>query len=216
MGEVKSMELDVKFGQHKGRWEVRLEEQCLVLRSLQTGEIYEVNRFEARDKVEVAGLVGKKLFLKVKKPIKAVFELQDEQAELLKEWLGPLTVKQLKAALKLRMGWSFPLGLIFTMFSLPIKWQSASVFMEIRFGWTGLALGFLLIGLSVVMRFWPCREFFLVNSGWYLLGGLKILYHIIRGLSWWAGLFLLFCFIFVLDGIAQYRRFERFEDEEKE
>ncbi|MHC4069420.1 MAG: hypothetical protein ACYSR8_07555 [Planctomycetota bacterium] len=210
-GEAESMELEVRFGRHKGRWEVRLEEQCLVLRSLRTGEVYEINRFEARDKVEVAGLFGKKFFLKVKKPIKAVFKLPREQGALLKEWVGPLTLKSLKSALKLRMGWSLPLGLIFVMLSAPIKWPPDSVFMELRFGWTGLALGLLLIVLSVVMRLWPCREFFLVNSGWYFLGGIKILYHITQGLSWWSGLFLLFCFIFVLDGIAQYQRFERLE-----
>lgn len=212
-GEAESLELEVKFGKHKGRWEVRLEELCLILRSLKTGETYEINRLEARDKVKVAGLFGKTRFLNVEKPINEVFEIQAGQAELLNKWLGPFTIKSLKASLQVRMGWSFLLGLVFVILSLPIKQQPDSIFMGIPFGWTGFTLGLLLIGVGVVMHLWPCRELFLVNSGWYLLGSIKILYHIIKGLSWWSWLFLLACIIFVLDGIAQYKRFERLEGE---
>ena len=212
--EVEIFELEGKFGPLKGPWEVGLEEEYMVLRYLKTGERYEINRSEVRKKVDFVRALSKDPFLSVKKPVKVAFQPTVEQTALLKEWIGPPTLGELKAALRLRLGWSLPAGIAFVMFSLPIKLSDDPPFVLMRMGWTGIVLGLFLIGMYIVMRFRPGRNFFLINSAWFVLGGLKILYHIIiYSLSWWYGLLILLFLMFILDGIGQYNKFDNVVEE---
>lgn len=208
---VHSFEVKVQSGRRKGPWKVTLEPDVLTLSACESTEQHQISKAQAWEKVEFFGAFLKNKFLSVKIPKAQLFEITPEQETLIKEWLGPPTIKDMKLALKKRLKWSLPLGIMFIFISLPMSARPEAGLEAIPLDLFGIILGVVLVGLSIVMRFWPRRELFLVNSAWFLVGIVKITYDIITGANWLWSIFLLLLLISVIDGFKQYRRFEQLE-----
>jgi hypothetical protein len=206
---VQSFEVKIPSGRRKGLWNVTLEPEMLTLSFSKSGEEYQISKSEASEKIELLGPFLTDKFLSAKIPKKQLFELKPEQAALLKEWLGPPTVKDLKITLKKRLKWCLPLGVMFIFTSLPMSAKPEAGLEAIPFDIVGAILGVVLIGLAVMMRFWPRRELFLVNSAWFLVGAVKVSYDIIKGSSWLWSILVLFLVMSVIEGVKQYNRFEK-------
>lgn len=96
------------------------------------------------------------------------FRLPEPAWDALQAWYPPYTRGDLKAALKRRLSWTFTLGLLYILGSLPLPGDSGSGVQAKPFDWVnaGLGIGFILIG--VVSRLAPSRIFFLFDSLWCL------------------------------------------------
>ena len=206
---VQSFEVKVPSGRRKGMWNLTLEPEMLTLSSIKSGEQHQISKAEASEKIELVGPFLNDRFLSAKIPKKQMFELKPEQAALLKEWLGPPTVKELKMTLKKRLKWCLPLGILFILTSFPMSADPEAGLEAIPFDTVGAILGAVLIGLAVMMRFWPRRELFLVNSAWFLVVVVKVSYDIIKGSSWLWSILVLFLVMSVIEGVKQYQRFEK-------
>lgn len=207
-------EVKAKTGRRKGLWWLTLEPEAMALRYDKTGDEYRINKAEAAEKIELVGVISERI-LAAQIPKKEVFELNAEQIALVKEWLGPPTMKELRIALKKWLKWCLPVGIMFVLLSIPMSGNPDAEIEPIPFDPISAFLGVMLIGISIAIRWWPRPELFLVASAWFFVGGIKIIYDIVKGSSWLWGILAFLLLLSVLDAWRQYRRFALVKKEER-
>lgn len=202
-----SFEVKVRTGRRKGLWRITLEPEAMALRYDKTGDEYRIDKSEAAEKVELAGILSERILV-AQIPKKEAFELNAEQIALVKEWLGPPTMKELKMALKKWLKWCLPVGIIFLLTSIPIPGNPEAGTEPIPFDPVSAFLGVMLIGVGIAIKWRPRPELFLVASAWFCVGGINIIYQIVRALSsrFW-GILAIFLLLSTLEAWRQYRRF---------
>ena len=109
MNEANTFFVSAQIGR-KGIWKVTLEADALTLAAVEGGESIQILRADAEEKIvlhEWLWLFVRMLVITIQKE-KVVFHLEPSQVALLKEWLGPPTIRGLKVALKKRLNWCLP------------------------------------------------------------------------------------------------------------
>jgi hypothetical protein len=128
-----------------------------------------------------------------------MFQLPPEAFERLKAWYGPLTVDDLKIALKRRLGWVIPIGILFILGAAPI---GPNQFEPVTFG---LGMGLILTGtLSKLM---PHRIFFLLDSLWFCTLAATSIVILIDDWGWLRAAFLALQINLAWRGFQEFHRF---------
>jgi hypothetical protein len=105
----------------------------------------------------------------------------------------------LKVALKRRLGWVTPLGLLFVLAALPIgerDWEPFS-----------LAMGLGLILTARFSKLWPHRVFFAIDALWFAGLAANSVWLLSHEWSWLRAGLLVLQLLLVRSGLREYRRF---------
>lgn len=128
-----------------------------------------------------------------------MFQLQPEAYERVKGWYGPLGVEDLKIALKRRMAWVIPIGILFIFGSTPL---ANLPFEPVSFG-----LGVGLIATGLLSRLVPHRMFFLADSLWFCTLAATSIVVLIDDWSWLRAFFLVLQIQLAWRGFQEFHRF---------
>ncbi|MHC4338312.1 MAG: hypothetical protein ACYSTG_10285 [Planctomycetota bacterium] len=205
--DITSFEVSVRTGKRKGLWNLSFEPDVLTLTSADGGESHQITKSEAAEKIEAPAPLSGGKALAAHIPKREMFWLEPEQMDVVKQWLGPPGLPELKVALKRRFKWCLPIGIFFVLTSLPLPANPEAGVEAVPFDVIGAVLGITLIGLSLAMRLWPRRELFLIDSLWFMVLSAKVVYDIVAGSSWLWCIFVAWIVLMVLGGVNQYRRF---------
>ena len=191
----------------KGAWTITLGAESLTFAAVAGDESFEITRIDTEEKTELRNPgSGNPLFI-VSIPKKIIFKLESAQAATLDGWLGPPTIKGLKIALRRRLRWGLPIGILFVFSSIPLSADPGAGLEAVPFDALSAFLGASLIFISFLSRIWPRRILFLMDSVWFSLLALDVAVDIFRGASiLWI---FLVCVLFLgaKGSLMEYRRF---------
>lgn len=111
------------------------------------------------------GLLVKRTLV-VKKPRKTTLQLEPGPFRTLSRWIGQPTL--LRLALKQRLSWTLPIGVLFVLGSLPLPGDPEAGLDPTPFHPVWAILGALLIVQGFVARRWPRPVLFLLDSLWFV------------------------------------------------
>jgi hypothetical protein len=125
------------------------------------GKVHEIDRADLPEKVQKidSWLLPRGLMVTLGKK-SVMFQFPPDAYSAVCAWIGPPTHEHLKFALKRRLRWVTPIGILFVLSGLPIveqDWEPVS-----------LALGLGLVLTARLAKLWPHRNFFLIDSLWFL------------------------------------------------
>lgn len=150
-----SVSFELKATRRKGIWTISLGQDTLTLTAVDGNESFELTRPDAEEKIVLfeprASFANVKPSLIVRIPKRKLsFKLEHAQAASLKQWLGPPTIRGLKVALKRRLRWCIPFGILWILGSLPLPADPEAGTEAIPFDILGAFLGVSLISLSIL------------------------------------------------------------------
>ncbi len=209
------IEVTIRSGR-KGTWRLLLGLDSLRLEPAEGGEGIEIARSELPERIEVQEMPVGPPLLVIRKPKRVAFSFDPEGARRFRVWLGPPTKRDLKAALKRRMAWGLPIGLLFVFTSLPWKGDPAAGIEAIPFDPVSAILGGSLVLMGLLMRVWPNPLLFLTDSIWFLALAGKILWDIAKGGSWLWMIVVVLILTAVQDGFRQFLRFRKYREERED
>jgi len=162
---------------------------------------YEVDRADVSERVQTfdQGLFLRRVLAVRLKKNKLLFRLEPEAFAAVRAWIGPPTAEDLQVALKRRLGWVTPLGLLFVVAALPIgdrDWEPVS-----------LALGLGLILTARFAKLWPHRVFFAIDALWFAGLAANSVWLLSHEWSWLRAGLLVVQLLLVRSGWREYRRF---------
>lgn len=192
----------------KGPWTISLDADRLTIAAVNGVESFEIARAEAEEKAELRESALTNPFLIVSIPKKkVVFKLDRDQAVLFKNWMGPPTMAGLRAALKRRLRWSLPIGILFVLASLPLPANPEAGLEAVPFDPVIASFGVSLLVLSILTRLWHRRVLFLLDGIWFSLLALNLAAGIVRGDSPWWIIVVMLLIMGAKSGFSEYRRF---------
>jgi len=193
----------------KQRWVFFLHPDRLILACEDKGLSYEVSRQDSPEKVQLneGGRLGPSLIVRAAKAM--IFNVTPEAMPVLREWLGPLTERHLKFALKRRVNLTLlPLGAFVMVLSIPLRGNVLRGTPSHPFDPVWFALGTMMISMAILSKFAPHRVLFLLDSIWMSVLAGRLGYQILAGSrSWFYAFLVIFQLLMILDSIVQYRRF---------
>ena len=207
MDEGSTFEVTAQSGR-KGVWRLSLDAAALTLAAVEGDESFHISRTDAEDKTTLRDLRFTKPFLVVSIPKKKVmFQLERAQAASFKEWLGPPTIRGLKAALRPRIWFFLPVGIVIALSSIPLPADPVAELEAVPFNPISAFLGVSLIVLSILTRLWPRRVLFFLEGVWFLLAILNTTVDIFRGDSTWWAILVILLILAVKGSFSEYKRF---------
>ncbi|UCH49847.1 MAG: hypothetical protein JSU95_08830 [Betaproteobacteria bacterium] len=208
MNESSTFEVVAEVGR-KGAWTVSLNADSLTIAAVDGEESFQIARADAEEKAELRESRLTTPFLSVSIPKKkVVFKLDRAQAASIREWLGPPTLVSLKAALKRRLRWSVPIGILFVLASLPLPANPEAGLEAVPFDPVSGFFGVSLLALSMLTRVWHHRILFLLDGVWFSLLALNVAVGILRGDSPWWTIIVIVLVIGARSGFSEYKRFD--------
>lgn len=193
----------------KGVWKMSFDSEDVTIESLETDESYTMARGDAEELLALEALNSSRPLIMVRLPRKKLFfNLEPAQFEKLTAWLGPPTIRGLKATLRRKFPWLLTVGILFVVTSIPLPADPEAGIEALPFDLIGATLGGLLIATSILSRIWPRPVLFLLLSAFFLALGVEFTVNIVRGEAglWWA-ILVFICIITVKASISDYRRF---------
>lgn len=207
MGQNYSFKIKALAG-HKGNWMLSLENNAFTLSEIDGDNNFLISRHDAEDKTEIRESRFTEPLLSVNvPPKKLVFKLGRAQAALFKKWIGPPTIRGLKAALKRRLKWSLPIGVLFVITSIPLPADPVAELEAVPFDAVSAFLGTSLIMMSILTHIFPKRILFLLDGIWFSLLALDVSFDIFHDSSPWLAILVIFLVISAKTGFAEYQRF---------
>ena len=207
MNQSSTFEVVAEAGR-KGTWTISLNEDALTMAAVNGEESFHIARAAVEEKVELreSRLTNPFLIVSIPKK-KVIFKLDRAQADSFKEWLGPPTMTGLKAALKRRLRWSLPIGILFVVASLPLPANPEAGIEAVPFDPVLGLFGVSLLVLSILTRIWHRRILFLLDGIWFSLLAANVAVGILRGDSVWWTIVVILLIIGARSGFSEYRRF---------
>ena len=194
----------------KGIWKVTLEADALTLAAVDgpPSESIQILRADAEEKIVLheSLFFFRHLVITIQKE-KGVIELERSQVALLKEWLGPPTIRGLKVALKKRLNWCLPIGILFVLTSIPLPADPEVGLEAVPFDAVSAFLGASLIAITILARIWFRRILFLLDGVWLSLLALDATVGIFRGDSLWWAISVIALILGAKGGFSEYQRF---------
>jgi hypothetical protein len=157
----------------------------------------EVLLAESRDKSELVTGLFNSLVIKV--PKKRSFQLDREVARAIQGWLGPPTRADLKLALKRRLAYIIPIGLLLAVSALP--------FGDLPFHPVIFIEGMVLVFIGLLSRLNPQRIYFLCDSIWFVTLAVTTTVTTVVDESWWWLIMVALQIALAISGIREYYRF---------
>ncbi|MCA9520595.1 MAG: hypothetical protein KC609_06465 [Myxococcales bacterium] len=127
------------------------------------------------------------------------FQLEREEFDQFRGWLGPPTRADLIIALNRRLRFMLPIGLMLMLLSLPIAGDPPKA------DFIGMGMGAVLVVLGLLNRYKPSRWLFLIDAAWFCGLSLRILFDITRGASEWWFVFIILGLWLTSSGITHFR-----------
>ena len=193
----------------KGIWKVTLEADALTLAAVDgpPSESIQILRADAEEKIALQEwLFFRHLVITIQKE-RVDVELERSQVALLKEWLGPPTIRGLKVALKKRLNWCLPIGILLVFSSLPLPGDPEAGLEAVPFDAVSAFLGASLIAITILTRIWFRRILFLLDGVWLSLLALNVTVGIFRGDSLWWAIWVIALILVAKGGFSEYQRF---------
>ena len=192
----------------KGIWKVTLEADALTLAAVDgpPSESIQILRADAEEKIELHEWLYRNLVITIQKE-RVDVELERSQVALLKEWLGPPTIRGLKVALKKRLNWCLPIGILFVLTSIPLPADPEVGLEAVPFDAVSAFLGASLIAITILTRIWFRRILFLLDGVWLSLLALDATVGIFRGDSLWWAISVIALILGAKGGFSEYQRF---------
>ena len=144
------------------------------------------------------------LLLKVKP--RASLRLDEPAYQAVSEWLG--RDLHLALALRGRLGWTIPIGVLFLLTSLPIPGDPAAGVAGTPFSPISAVLGGALLLQGILSRLWPHRIFLALDALWFLALAADTVRLVLT--AGWSPLWLAlgaFQVMLAVTGVRQFRRF---------
>ncbi|MCP4642437.1 MAG: hypothetical protein GY851_18475 [bacterium] len=189
---------------HKQPWTLTLRENALHL-SREDGTGLDVTREQADSELVLLTPSFAPPLLTLKAPSKLGFKLTTDQFRVISGWIG--WERHVRAALKRRMSWSLPVGILWIVSALPMGGDPAEGIEAIPLDPVGMLLGVGLLGIGTLARILPHRGLFLVDSVWYLLLLGHILYRLSHGWSWFSAAIVVLLIPPIVSGVKAYAQF---------
>ena len=209
MNEANTFYVSAQSGR-KGIWKVTLEADALTLAAVDgpPSESIQILRADAEEKIVLyeSRFFFRHLVITIQKE-KVVIELEPSQVALLKEWLGPPTIRGLKVALKKRLNWCLPIGILFVLTSIPLPADPEVGLEAVPFDAVSAFLGASLIAITILARIWFRRILFLLDGVWLSLLALDATVGIFRGDSLWWAISVIALILGAKGGFSEYQRF---------
>ena len=193
----------------KGIWKVTLEADALTLAAVDgpPSESIQILRADAEEKIVLhEWLSFKNLVITIQKE-RVDVELERSQVALLKEWLGPPTIRGLKVTLRRRLNWCLPIGILFVLTSIPLPADPEVGLEAVPFDAVSAFLGASLIAITILARIWFRRILFLLDGVWLSLLALDATVGIFRGDSLWWAISVIALILGAKGGFSEYQRF---------
>jgi hypothetical protein len=195
-------------GKKTHEWKGSVYKDKLTLFCHQTQTVHEIMQNQAADRIKTAKLLFFPPVMLIRTAKEKInFRLTTELFHAINHWIGKDVL--LKSALKQRLGFCIPIGILYLLSSLPLPGDPEANLDALPFDPINAALGITLIILSIIMKIKPHPALFLVDSAWFMLLMAVTAYQIFLGASpfWWiavaAQLFL------VVTGVNQFIYFSK-------
>jgi len=194
----------------QGTWKLTLEQDSALLESSQSDPPLTISRAETPGRFDLMNLWGDQGVLIVPrqgKLKKLKFRLDAAQFEAVDQWLGPRSVGHLRQVLRKRYAFGVVFGLLLLFVSLPLPGDPAAG-LEAQPGDPVTAvLGFGLLAMWLVARFWPTPRLLLFDAIWFSVLLLSIVADVVTGkASLWGLLWGVLIIQLVFSGLREYRR----------
>lgn len=202
LGEIEVVDLFAK----KEPWKLLIFADVLRFEPHDDGSPVDVPRNGLSQKTTVHHSIFMRRSLEIKKTKTRkmqVFQFSAEGFRRLKEWIGLPTPEDLRVALKKRLGYVFPIGLMYLVFSLP---RGAGVD-AVPLNLLDFGLGASLVAVGVGAKWKPHRRFFLADGCWFLLLAFITTYRFIVAMNGWWLFFAILQLSLFASGVSAYRRF---------
>jgi len=180
-------------------WRVSLEHDAMALREIDGSGSFDLPRSEAPETTWIQRHMGRAV-LHVVIPKRLSLETSTDFLAAFEKWRGPLVARDLKAALKRRLSWTLPIGVLYMLLALPTR--------ELPFDAIGFLLGSIALVLWLLRLVWVSRGLFLFDMIWFLALAIDLVLDVREGSSW---LWLPFAAFVVWVGIGALRDYDRFE-----
>ena len=167
---------------------------------------FHVLRTKLADLVQVVDGLLVKRTLVVKKPKRTTLQLEPRGFRRLARWIGEPTL--LRLALKQRLSWTIPIGILFVLGSMPLPGDPEAGLEAVPFNPVSAVLGAALIVQGLASRRLPRPLFFLLDALWFLGLAADTVYRVWQGQSpYWLVLVVLQIGLAV-SGLRLWRRFQ--------
>ena len=172
------------------------------------GRPYEIDRDEVPERIQkMDGMLLRRVLLVKFKNKNVSFQLSPDDYAAITAWIGPPTEEDLKVALKRRLKWVVPIGILFVIAATPLgqeEWDAVS-----------LTLGLGLITTAWLAKLWPSRNIFLVDSLWFACLAANSAWLLTKEWSWFRFGILVIQLLCIRGGWSEYRRFALENETEK-
>lgn len=143
----------------------------------------------------------------LKRPRRVALQLDETALRSVIEWLG--NSLHLRIALRNRIMWTIPIGLLFLITSVPLPGDPEAGVEAVPFNAFSAVMGAALIAQGVLSRVFPHRVYLLLNAIWFAALAGDTVRSVITG---WSPLWLVVVALQIFlafTGVRQYRRFTR-------
>lgn len=145
--------------------------------------------------------------LAVRKPVKRAFKLDPPAWSALTEWVGRDT--RLRMALRQRLGYGVPLGLLVLATSIPLSGDPEAGIPAVPFDPLAATLGTLLVASALLARWRPHPVLFLVDSAWFAALAASIVVRVAFGDNPLWLILVVLQLLLVWSGLSLYRDLRR-------
>jgi len=185
-------------------WTLRLFAQGLRLTPRREGEPpIHIIRSELATHVDLVNFGVTRRTLVVKKPSKRVFKLDPGAWADLLAWVG--RDAWLRIALRQRMGFGVPIGILVLLSSLPVPGNAEAGIEGVAFNPLFAILGVALIAGAMLARRRPHPALFLVDSAWFAVVAGTLVWRVIHGSSPLWLILVVMQLLLVWSGVSLFR-----------
>jgi hypothetical protein len=197
-------------GRNPQKWTLRLFPEGLRGERQDDGAAIHVLRAKLPNVVQLHDGLLLKRTLVVKKPRRTTLQLDPDGFRRLSRWIGEPTI--LRMALKRRLSWTIPIGILFVVTSVPLPGDVEAGIEAVPFNPISAVLGTALIVQGVASRIWPRPVFLLLDALWF--GGLAVdtAYRVTQGQSSYWLVFVVLQVGLAVSGLRLWRRFHGASD----
>ena len=189
----------------KRKWALRLFPYGLRGERQDDHTSFHVVRTNLLDSIKILDELLLKRTLVVKKPRRTTLQLQPRGFAALSRWIGEPTL--LRLALKNRLSWTLPIGILYVLTSLPLPGDVEAGIDPAPFNPVWAFLGAALLFQGLASRKWALPIFFLLDALWFLALAADTAHGVAQGESPYWLILVVLQLALAVSGLQLWRRF---------
>lgn len=194
-----------EVGSKPRRWTLQLFRDGIRGEREDGGASFHVLRARLLDSIQVMDGLLIRRTLVVRKPRRTTLKLEPPAFRRLSAWVGDHTL--LRLALKGRLSWTIPIGILFVLGSVPLPGDPEAGIEAVPFSPVSAALGALLILQGLASKRLPRPALFLLDALWFLGLAADTLSRVWAGQSPWTLVIVPLQLGLAVSGLRLWRRF---------